>query len=95
MVFGNENEMNNAAPVPTTSEMKNIMESRRSYLEAHFNSETNVIERLIHSQFDAKKDNARRRDPDTTLGIVWQFGEEVPARVSFTSPEEDSKLRDP
>ncbi|GFU48356.1 hypothetical protein TNCV_3342481 [Trichonephila clavipes] len=34
-----ENEMNNAAPVPTSSEMRNIMESMRNYLEAHSNGE--------------------------------------------------------
>ncbi|GFU76977.1 hypothetical protein TNCV_4521331 [Trichonephila clavipes] len=34
-----ENEMNNAAPVPTSSEIKNIMESMRSYLDTHSNGE--------------------------------------------------------
>uniref|UniRef100_A0A8C4SEN5 HTH CENPB-type domain-containing protein n=1 Tax=Erpetoichthys calabaricus TaxID=27687 RepID=A0A8C4SEN5_ERPCA len=37
----NENEMNNAAPVPTSSEMRNIMKSMRSYLDAHSNGEMN------------------------------------------------------
>uniref|UniRef100_A0A8C4RFJ1 HTH CENPB-type domain-containing protein n=1 Tax=Erpetoichthys calabaricus TaxID=27687 RepID=A0A8C4RFJ1_ERPCA len=36
-----ENEMNNAAPVPTSSEMRNIMKSMRSYLDAHSNGEMN------------------------------------------------------
>ncbi|GFX86829.1 hypothetical protein TNCV_3751021 [Trichonephila clavipes] len=30
-----ENEKNNAAPVPTTSEMMNIMKSGHSYLDTH------------------------------------------------------------
>ncbi|GFV11702.1 hypothetical protein TNCV_976911 [Trichonephila clavipes] len=30
-----ESEMNNAAPVPTSPEMKNDMKSMRSYLDAH------------------------------------------------------------
>uniref|UniRef100_A0A8C4SC05 HTH CENPB-type domain-containing protein n=1 Tax=Erpetoichthys calabaricus TaxID=27687 RepID=A0A8C4SC05_ERPCA len=36
-----ENEMNNAAPVPTSSEMRNIMKSMRSYLDANSNGEMN------------------------------------------------------
>ncbi|GFV61136.1 hypothetical protein TNCV_2100111 [Trichonephila clavipes] len=36
-----EKEMNNAASVPTSSEMKNIMKSMRSCLDAHFNGEMN------------------------------------------------------
>ncbi|GFV21720.1 hypothetical protein TNCV_164511 [Trichonephila clavipes] len=32
-----ENEMNNAAPVPMSFEMRNIKKSMRSYLDAHFN----------------------------------------------------------
>ncbi|GFU46995.1 hypothetical protein TNCV_813671 [Trichonephila clavipes] len=31
---GDENEMNNAAPVPTSSEMRNVMKSMRNYLDA-------------------------------------------------------------
>ncbi|GFT28779.1 uncharacterized protein TNCV_3585041 [Trichonephila clavipes] len=38
---GDENEMNNAASVPTPSEMRNIMKFMRSYLEGHSNSEMN------------------------------------------------------
>ncbi|GFW49263.1 hypothetical protein TNCV_3057731 [Trichonephila clavipes] len=30
-----ENEMNNAIPVPTSSKMRNIMKSMRSHLDAH------------------------------------------------------------
>ncbi|GFW20035.1 hypothetical protein TNCV_867411 [Trichonephila clavipes] len=36
-----ENQMNNAAPVPTSSEMRNIMKSMLSYLNAHSNDEMN------------------------------------------------------
>ncbi|GFT62849.1 uncharacterized protein TNCV_1606751 [Trichonephila clavipes] len=50
-----ENDMNNAAPVPTSSEMKHIMKTMRSYLDAHSNGEMNDIE-----QFDAEKDNAKK-----------------------------------
>ncbi|GFV07822.1 DDE-1 domain-containing protein [Trichonephila clavipes] len=37
----NENEMNNAAPVPTSSEMRNIMKIMRSYLDMHSNGDMN------------------------------------------------------
>ncbi|GFV48351.1 hypothetical protein TNCV_2479161 [Trichonephila clavipes] len=37
----NENEMNNVAAVPTTSEMRNIIKSMRSYLGTHCHSEMN------------------------------------------------------
>ncbi|GFV69316.1 hypothetical protein TNCV_390121 [Trichonephila clavipes] len=37
----NENEINNGAPVPMSSEMQNIMKSMRSYLDAHSNGEIN------------------------------------------------------
>ncbi|GFV12769.1 hypothetical protein TNCV_1367391 [Trichonephila clavipes] len=36
-----ENEMNNAAPVLTSSEMRNIMKSMYSHLDAHFSGEMN------------------------------------------------------
>ncbi|GFW37656.1 hypothetical protein TNCV_415421 [Trichonephila clavipes] len=36
-----KNGMNNAASVPTSSEMRNIMESMYSYLDAHSNGEMN------------------------------------------------------
>ncbi|GFS62535.1 hypothetical protein TNCV_1263081 [Trichonephila clavipes] len=38
---GEEDEMNNAAPVPTSSEMRNTMKSMRSYLDAYSNGEMN------------------------------------------------------
>ncbi|GFV68209.1 uncharacterized protein TNCV_1874911 [Trichonephila clavipes] len=36
-----ENEINNPAPVPMSSEMRNIMKSLRNYLDAHSNREMN------------------------------------------------------
>ncbi|GFV46073.1 hypothetical protein TNCV_1256311 [Trichonephila clavipes] len=36
-----ENEMNNAAPVYTSSEMRNIIKSMHSYLDAHSNGGMN------------------------------------------------------
>ncbi|GFT79744.1 hypothetical protein TNCV_732801 [Trichonephila clavipes] len=46
-----ENEMNKAAPVPTSTEMRNIMKSMRNYLDAYSNGEKNKkldsIEQLI------------------------------------------------
>ncbi|GFT29595.1 uncharacterized protein TNCV_4890481 [Trichonephila clavipes] len=36
-----ENEMNKAAPAPTSSEMRKNMKSKRSYLDAHSNGEMN------------------------------------------------------
>ncbi|GFV44407.1 hypothetical protein TNCV_334941 [Trichonephila clavipes] len=35
------NEMNNAAPVPTSSEMRNIVKSMRNYIDAESNGEMN------------------------------------------------------
>ncbi|GFS47718.1 histone-lysine N-methyltransferase SETMAR [Trichonephila clavipes] len=57
----NENEMNNAAPYPTSSEIRNIMKSMRSYSEAHFNSEMNNKMADIE-QFDAKKRQCKEKD---------------------------------
>ncbi|GFU51830.1 hypothetical protein TNCV_3733451 [Trichonephila clavipes] len=54
-----ENEMNNAAPVPISPEMRNIMKSIRSCLEAHSNMEMNNITDDIE-QCDAEKDNAKK-----------------------------------
>ncbi|GFU75773.1 hypothetical protein TNCV_1652331 [Trichonephila clavipes] len=54
-----ENEMNNAALVPISSEMRNIMKSRRSYFDAHSNGEMNNEKNDIE-QFDAKKVNAKK-----------------------------------
>ncbi|GFU89682.1 hypothetical protein TNCV_2265721 [Trichonephila clavipes] len=36
-----ENEMNNVLPVPTSSQMRNIIESMRRYLDAHSNGKMN------------------------------------------------------
>ncbi|GFS97644.1 hypothetical protein TNCV_2558281 [Trichonephila clavipes] len=36
-----ENKLNNAAPVPKSSETRNILKGMRSYLDTHSNSETN------------------------------------------------------
>ncbi|GFV34424.1 hypothetical protein TNCV_5137651 [Trichonephila clavipes] len=49
-----ENEMNNAAPVPTSSQMRNVMKSVYSYLEAHSDGEMNNKKNDIE-QIDAKK----------------------------------------
>ncbi|GFU93514.1 hypothetical protein TNCV_947561 [Trichonephila clavipes] len=39
--FDHENEMNDAAPVPTSSEMRNVLKGMRSYLDAHSKGEMN------------------------------------------------------
>ncbi|GFY01700.1 hypothetical protein TNCV_2608831 [Trichonephila clavipes] len=39
--FDDENEINYAAPVPTSSEMRNVMKSLRIYLDAHSFDEMN------------------------------------------------------
>ncbi|GFW93038.1 hypothetical protein TNCV_4209731 [Trichonephila clavipes] len=39
--FNDENEMNNAAPVPTSSKKRNVIKSQSSYLDAHSNDEMN------------------------------------------------------
>ncbi|GFW20555.1 hypothetical protein TNCV_1047801 [Trichonephila clavipes] len=36
-----KNELNNATPVPTSSELRNIMKSMSSYLDANSNGERN------------------------------------------------------
>ncbi|GFW28862.1 hypothetical protein TNCV_201851 [Trichonephila clavipes] len=52
-----ENEMNSAAPVPTSSEVRNIMKSMRSHSDAHSNGEmNNKVEDI--EQSIVKKDNA-------------------------------------
>ncbi|GFT72928.1 hypothetical protein TNCV_1976491 [Trichonephila clavipes] len=38
---GDQNEMNNSAPVPSSSDMRNIMKSMSSYLDTHSNGEMN------------------------------------------------------
>ncbi|GFS51485.1 transposable element Tcb1 transposase [Trichonephila clavipes] len=49
-----ENEMNNAAPVSASSEVRNVMKSMLSYLNAHSNGEMNS--KINDSeQFDAEK----------------------------------------
>ncbi|GFU70288.1 hypothetical protein TNCV_904301 [Trichonephila clavipes] len=52
----NENEMSKVTSVPTSSEMRNMMESRRSYSNVHSNGEMNNKMDDIE-QFDGKKDN--------------------------------------
>ncbi|GFV08426.1 hypothetical protein TNCV_328601 [Trichonephila clavipes] len=45
-----ENEMNNAAPVPTSSGMRNVLKSIRSFLDEHSNGEMDKkddIERFV------------------------------------------------
>ncbi|GFT99366.1 hypothetical protein TNCV_76821 [Trichonephila clavipes] len=42
---GDENEVNTVAPVPTSSEVSNIMTSMSSYLDAHSNAEMNLKNR--------------------------------------------------
>ncbi|GFX05435.1 hypothetical protein TNCV_1007571 [Trichonephila clavipes] len=37
-----ENEMNNIAPVPTSSKMRNNVKNMRRYLDAHSNGEKNT-----------------------------------------------------
>ncbi|GFY00516.1 uncharacterized protein TNCV_2139131 [Trichonephila clavipes] len=60
------NEMNEAAPVTTSSEMRNIMKSMRSYLEVHPNGEMNCkmddIEQFIDNLMLKKA--MQRKIPD-------------------------------
>ncbi|GFX51580.1 DDE-1 domain-containing protein [Trichonephila clavipes] len=48
-----ENEMNNAAPVPMSFKMRNILKSRRNYLDTHSNYEVNKkmdkIAQFVHN----------------------------------------------
>ncbi|GFW52529.1 hypothetical protein TNCV_404571 [Trichonephila clavipes] len=54
-----ENEMNNAASVPMSSEMRNIMKITRSYLDAHSNGERNNNKDDI-KQFGTKEVSAKK-----------------------------------
>ncbi|GFW63811.1 hypothetical protein TNCV_3744161 [Trichonephila clavipes] len=54
-----ENEMNKAAPVPTSSEMRSVMKITRSYLDVHSNGEMNNKMDDIE-QFVAEKNNAKK-----------------------------------
>ncbi|GFT87791.1 hypothetical protein TNCV_799071 [Trichonephila clavipes] len=54
-----ESEKNNAAPVPTSSEMRITMKSMRSSSHEHSNGEMNSKMDNI-KQLDAKKDNAKK-----------------------------------
>ncbi|GFT01749.1 tigger transposable element-derived protein 4 [Trichonephila clavipes] len=45
-----ENEINSASPVPTSSEMRNIMKSMRRYLDAHKHKMTDHAELVISKQ---------------------------------------------
>ncbi|GFS75017.1 DDE-1 domain-containing protein [Trichonephila clavipes] len=62
IIEADENEMKNAAPVPTSSEIRNVMKSNRSYIDAHFNGEMNNkmddIEQFVHNLI-LKKNNAK------------------------------------
>ncbi|GFW86008.1 hypothetical protein TNCV_1968161 [Trichonephila clavipes] len=64
--------MNNATPVPTSSEMKNIMESMFTYLEAHSNGKMNNRMNDIE-QFDAKKDNPKMPSRTVTRPVPVQY----------------------
>ncbi|GFV34984.1 hypothetical protein TNCV_2098111 [Trichonephila clavipes] len=51
-----KNEINSVFPVPTSSEMRNIMKSKCSYLDAHSNGEMkNKMDDI--EQFDVRKSN--------------------------------------
>ncbi|GFS89485.1 hypothetical protein TNCV_1809891 [Trichonephila clavipes] len=51
-----ENEMTTTAPVSTPSEMRNIMKSMRSYLDAHSNGEiNNNMEQFVDNLMNAKR----------------------------------------
>ncbi|GFW92067.1 hypothetical protein TNCV_2153461 [Trichonephila clavipes] len=54
-----ENKINNAATVPTSSEIRNVLKSTFRYLDAHSNGEINSKMDDIN-QFDDKKDNAKK-----------------------------------
>ncbi|GFU59731.1 hypothetical protein TNCV_3186871 [Trichonephila clavipes] len=56
--FDDKNEINNAAPVPTSSEMRITMKSMCCYLDAYSNGEMN---NKMHSieQFDAIKNKSK------------------------------------
>ncbi|GFV48341.1 transposable element Tcb2 transposase [Trichonephila clavipes] len=64
-----ENEINNAAPVPTSSEMRNIKKSMRYYLDDHSNGEISYEMDDIE-QFDAKNN-------DEVEKLAYQLNEEA------------------
>ncbi|GFT46393.1 hypothetical protein TNCV_3127351 [Trichonephila clavipes] len=78
-----ENEMNNAGPVPTLSEMRDIMKSRYSYLDVHSNDEVNnkrdVIEQIVPSGDKRKHINSFQYSNDV---IHWS-----PSTINVPSGE--------
>ncbi|GFW37354.1 hypothetical protein TNCV_4498451 [Trichonephila clavipes] len=58
--FDDVNEMNNAAPVPTSSEMRNVMKNMRSYLDTHSNDEMN--NKIVDSLMLKKKMQKKKSD---------------------------------
>ncbi|GFV55705.1 hypothetical protein TNCV_755051 [Trichonephila clavipes] len=60
-----ENKMNNATPVPTSNEMRNIMKSMRSYCDSPHNGEMNNkrddIEQLV-GNLRLKKTTRKKSD---------------------------------
>ncbi|GFU99918.1 hypothetical protein TNCV_1257671 [Trichonephila clavipes] len=59
-----ENEINNAATVPTSSEMKNIMKSMCCYLESHSNGERNNKMDAIEQFVDNLRKTFQRKTSD-------------------------------
>ncbi|GFU55978.1 hypothetical protein TNCV_1557331 [Trichonephila clavipes] len=60
--FDNENEMNNAVTVPTSSNIRNSIKSTHSYLDTHSNGEMNKMDAI--ELLDAKKDTMQRKISD-------------------------------
>ncbi|GFW52029.1 hypothetical protein TNCV_2818981 [Trichonephila clavipes] len=59
-----KNEMNNTTPIHMSYEMRNIMKSMHSYLDAHFNGEMNNKMEDTEQQFDAKKKQCKKKISD-------------------------------
>ncbi|GFU48561.1 hypothetical protein TNCV_1439361 [Trichonephila clavipes] len=57
-----ENEMKNVALVPMSPEMRNIVKSIRSYLDAHFNGGIN--KKIDDIGIDAKEDDPKKNISD-------------------------------
>ncbi|GFW13085.1 hypothetical protein TNCV_3330171 [Trichonephila clavipes] len=71
-------EMNNAAPVPPSSEMRNTMKSTRYYSDAHSNGKMNNkmadIEQLVVSLMLKKDNNAKKNTrlfPKNSINVLF------------------------
>ncbi|GFV09891.1 hypothetical protein TNCV_2318211 [Trichonephila clavipes] len=69
-----QNEMNNTASVPTSSEVKKVMKSMRSYLDTHSNGEMNNkmddIEQIVDNSLLKRQCKENHMTPTADSDVV-------------------------